>query len=202
MAHIMRQSKPQAETHKRIERIMEDSNLPIVQCDYLVLKDVAAFDRLKLTVGNRRDRKYVASDNVDVSRLLIKLAESVKSKRQERTIIPCSPRRSLQSNGALEKCQKQWQRQRSTMLATLQDRTQCRQTTDSALMKWIVQHLVHSSFHRKRGTIPIMSCNGSSASWNGAGLSANLYLLILQRSERIKDSCAEVANKWKSIFSD
>ena len=114
----MRQSKPQAETHKRIERIMEDSNLPIVQCDYLVLKDVAAFDRLKLTVGNRRDRKYVASDNVDVSRLLIKLAESVKSKRQERTIIPCSPIRSLlkqRSTGkvpetvATTKCAQCWQ---------------------------------------------------------------------------------------------
>ena len=106
MAHIMRQSKTQAETHKRIERIIEDSNLPIVQCDYLVLKDVAVFARLKLTVGNRRDRKYVASDNVDVSKLLIKWAESMKSKRQERTIIRCFTIRSLQSNGALEKCQK------------------------------------------------------------------------------------------------
>ena len=196
MAHIMRQSKPQAETHKRIERIIEDSNLPIVQCDYLVLKDVAVFDRLKLTVGNRRDRKYVASDNVDVSKLLIKLAESVKSKRQERTTTRCFPRRSLQSNGALEKCQEQWQRQMRAMLATLQDRTQCRQTTDSALMKWIVQHLVHSSFRGKRCAIPVLSCGGSSVSWNGAGLSANLCLLVLRGSERLKGSCATSGNQF------
>ena len=37
-------------------------------------------------------------------------------------------------------CQKQLQGQVRTMLAALQDRTQHRPTTDSALMKWFVRH--------------------------------------------------------------
>ena len=40
--------KAQSEPHKRIERTIEDSELPIVQCDYLVLKDTAASDGLKV----------------------------------------------------------------------------------------------------------------------------------------------------------
>ena len=48
MVHIKRQSNAQAEPHKRIERFIEDSELPIVQCDYLVLKDVAATSGLKV----------------------------------------------------------------------------------------------------------------------------------------------------------
>ena len=40
--------KAQAEPHKRIEGIIEDSELPVVQCDYLVLKDVAATGGLKV----------------------------------------------------------------------------------------------------------------------------------------------------------
>ena len=42
--------KAQAEPHKRIERIAEDSELPIVQCDYFVKKNktTAAFDGLKV----------------------------------------------------------------------------------------------------------------------------------------------------------
>ena len=39
--------KAQAEPHQRIERIVENSELTIVQCDYLVLKDTAASDGLK-----------------------------------------------------------------------------------------------------------------------------------------------------------
>ena len=33
--------KAQAELHKRTERITEDSELPVIQCDYLMFKDVA-----------------------------------------------------------------------------------------------------------------------------------------------------------------
>ena len=33
--------KAQAEPHKRTERIIEDNELPVIQCDYLMLKDVA-----------------------------------------------------------------------------------------------------------------------------------------------------------------
>ena len=66
---------------------------------------------------------------------LIKWAEGVKSKRKERTFIRSSPRRSHQSNGAVENYQKQLQGQVCTMLAALPERTQHRQTTDKALMK-------------------------------------------------------------------
>ena len=40
--------KAQSEPHKRIERTIEDSELPTVQCDHLVLKDTAASDGLKV----------------------------------------------------------------------------------------------------------------------------------------------------------
>ena len=33
---------------KRIERIIEDRELPVIQCDYLVLKDVAGTGGLKV----------------------------------------------------------------------------------------------------------------------------------------------------------
>ena len=39
--------KAQSEPHKRIERTIEDSEVPIVQCDYFVLKNNAASDGLK-----------------------------------------------------------------------------------------------------------------------------------------------------------
>ena len=71
---------------------------------------------------------------------LIMWAASVKSKHQERTVIRSCPRRSHQSNGAVENDQKQLQGQVRAMLGALQDRTQYRPTTDSAMMKWIVRH--------------------------------------------------------------
>ena len=71
---------------------------------------------------------------------LIKWAESVKSKRLERTVIRSSPRRSHQSNGGVENYQKQLQGQVRTMLAAMQECTQYRPTADSALMQWIVRH--------------------------------------------------------------
>ena len=40
--------KAQAEPHKRTERIIEDSELPLTQCDYLMLKDVAGTGGLKV----------------------------------------------------------------------------------------------------------------------------------------------------------
>ena len=71
---------------------------------------------------------------------LIKWAESVKSKRPERTVIRSSPRRSHQSNGGVENYQKQQQGQVRTMLAAMRERTHYRPTADSALMRWIVRH--------------------------------------------------------------
>ena len=40
--------KAQAEPHKRTERMTEDSELPVIQCDYLMLKDVAGTGGLKV----------------------------------------------------------------------------------------------------------------------------------------------------------
>ena len=40
--------KAQAEPHKRTERITEDSELPVIQCDNLMLKDVAGTSGLKV----------------------------------------------------------------------------------------------------------------------------------------------------------
>ena len=40
--------KAQSEPHKRTERIIEDSELPVIQCDYLMLKDVAGTSGLKV----------------------------------------------------------------------------------------------------------------------------------------------------------
>ena len=40
--------KAQAEPHKRTERIIEDSELPVIQCDYLMLKDTAGTGGLKV----------------------------------------------------------------------------------------------------------------------------------------------------------
>ena len=71
---------------------------------------------------------------------LIKWAESVKSKRTERTVIRSSPRRSQQSNGGVENYQKQLQGQIRTMLAAMQEHTQYKPSADNALMRWIVRH--------------------------------------------------------------
>ena len=71
---------------------------------------------------------------------LIKWAESVKSKRTERTVILSSPRRSHQSNGGVENYQKQLQGQVRTMLAAMQEHTKYRLSADNALMRWIVRH--------------------------------------------------------------
>ena len=71
---------------------------------------------------------------------LIKGAESLKSKRPERTVIRSSPRRSHQSNGRVENYQKHLQGQVRTMLAAMQEHTQYRPSADNALMRWIVRH--------------------------------------------------------------
>ena len=131
--------KAQAEPHKRTERIIEDSELPVVQCDYLMLKDVAGTGGLKVLSMYVRTFGYGMSTAVDMKGptdtyatvwavkllnflglsgiilqchpepSLIKWAENVKSKRLERTVIRTSPRRSHHSNGGVENCQKQLQ---------------------------------------------------------------------------------------------
>ena len=154
--------KAQAEPHRRIERI-EDSELPIGQCDYFVLKDVATSDRLKVLSTHVQSFGYGMSTVVEMKGAidtfatmwavkmlnflglsditlqcdpepsLIKCAESAKSKCKERTVILSSPKRSHQSNVAVENYQKELQGQVRAMLAAVH-------STDSALMKWIVRH--------------------------------------------------------------
>ena len=162
--------KAQAEPHKRTERIIEDSELPVIQCDYLMLKDTAGTGGLKVLSMYVRTFGYGMSTVVetkgptdmfatmwavkmlnflglsdiilqcDPEPSLIKWAESVKSKRTERTVIRSSPRRSHQSNGGVENYQKQLQGQVRTMLAAMQEHTKYRPSADNALMRWIVRH--------------------------------------------------------------
>ena len=144
----------QAEPHKRKERIIEDSELPVIQCDYLMLKDVAGTGGLKVlsmyvktfgygmstVVKTKRPTEMFAtmwavkmlnclglSDIIlqcDPEPSLIQWAENVKSKRTERTVIRSSHRRSHQSNVGVENYQKQLQGQVRTMLAAMQEHTQ------------------------------------------------------------------------------
>ena len=156
----------QAEPHQRIERIVENSELTIVQCDYLVLKDTAASDGLKFWSMYVEPFGYGTSIVVEMKGAtdtfamtwrvkmlnclglsdiflqcdpepsLIKCAESVK-----RTVIRRSPKTitsEQRSSGKLSKNMSQGQVH--TMLAAFQDRTKHRPTTDKALMKWIVRH--------------------------------------------------------------
>ena len=162
--------KAQAEPHKRTERITEDSKLPVIQCDYLLLEDVAGTGGLKVLSMYVRTFGYGMSTVVetkgptdmfatmwavkmlnfrelsdiilqcDPEPSLIKWAESVKSKRTERTVIRSIPRRSHQRNGGVENYQKQLQGQVRTMLTAMQEHTQCRPPADNALMRWIVRH--------------------------------------------------------------
>ena len=156
--------KAQAEPHKRTERIIEDSEFPVIQCNFLMLKDVAGTGGLKVlsmyvstfgygmstVVENKGPTDTFAtvwavkmlnflglSDIIlqcDPEPSLVKWAESVKSRRPERTVIRSSPRRSHQSNGGVENYRKQLQGQVRTMLAAMQERTHDRPTADSALM--------------------------------------------------------------------
>ena len=126
---------------------------PVIQCDYLMLKDVAGTGGLKLlsmyvrTFGHGMytvvETKGLTdmfatmwavkmlhfpgfSDAIlqcDLEPSLKKWTESVKSKRTERTVIRSSPRRSHQSNGGVENYQKQLQGQVRTMLAAMQEHT-------------------------------------------------------------------------------
>ena len=157
--------KAQADPHKRTERVIEDSELSVVQSDHHMLKDVAGTGRLKVLSMYVRTFGYGMSTVVetkgptdmfatmwavnmlnflglsdiilqrDPKPSLTKWAESVKSKRTERTVIRSSPRRSHQSNGGVENDQKQLQGQVRTMLAAMQEHTQYRPSADNALIR-------------------------------------------------------------------
>ena len=162
--------KAQAEPHKRTERIIEDSELPVIQCDYLMLKDTAGTGGLEVlsmyvrtfgygmytvvetkgptdmfaTMWAVKMLNFLGLSDIilqcDPEPSLIKWTESVKSQRTERTVIRSSPKRSHQSNGGVENYQKQLQGQVRTMLAAMQEHTTYRPSADNALMRWIVRH--------------------------------------------------------------
>ena len=121
-------------THTRTERFIEDCELPVIQCDYLMLKDVAGTGGLKelsryvRTFGHGMSTvlepkgptvllttmwavtmsNFIGLPDIlhcDLEPSLIKWAEIVKSKRTERPVIRSSPRRSHQSNGGVENYQ-------------------------------------------------------------------------------------------------
>ena len=216
--------KAQAEPHKRTERIIEDSELPVIQCDYLMLKDTAGTGGLKVLSMHVRTFKYGMSTVVetkgptdtfatmwavkmlnflglsdiilqcDPEPSLIKWAESVKSKRTERTVIRSSPRRSHQSNGGVENYQKQLQGQVRTMLAAMQEHTKYRPSADNALMRWIVRHAAWL-IPRFRGSeiqSSILSCHGRTVSWKIGGVWRNSSCTSSRGRKRIWKSSTKI----------
>ena len=147
--------------HGRIDRTIEESELPIVQCDYLVLKDVAASDGLKVlgmyvqsfghfTVVETKGATDTFAVTWGVKMLhfldsqtsfcqcdpepsLIRLGESEQSSEVlQDDLIRATVLSKTIRNSCRDKCR--------TILAALQERTRHRPTTDSALMKWIVRN--------------------------------------------------------------
>ena len=57
--------KAESKPHKRIERIVQDSELPIVQCDYLVLRETAASDGLKVLSMYVKSLEYGTSTVIE-----------------------------------------------------------------------------------------------------------------------------------------
>ena len=125
-------------------------------------------------------------------------AESVKSKRQERTTFTRgSPRRSHHTNGAADNYQKQLHGQVPSILAATQDRTQYRPPTDE--IDCSTRNSAHSSFQMQRCTVPVLSCNGWSVSWENCWSSMNLCLLTFQRWEKhLRITALKLADRWKS----
>ena len=172
--------KAQTEPHKRTERIIEDSELSVTQCDYLMLKDVAGTGGLKVLSMYVRTFGYGMSTVVetkgptdmfatmwavkmlnflglsdiilqcDPEPSLMKWAESVKSKRTERTVIRSSPRRSHQSNWRSRKLSETVAgtsaNNAGSYARTHEMQTICRQRTDE--MDFPTCSVAHSSFPR------------------------------------------------------
>ena len=153
--------KAQAEPHKRTERIVEDSELQVIQCHYLMLKDVASTGGLKVLSMYVRTLGYGMSRVVDVK------AQQIRSQQcgLSDIILHCDPEPSLikvgrkcpndQNEPSFEvlpdghikatvelKTVRNSCRDVRTKLAAMQERTHCRPTADSALKRWIVRHAV------------------------------------------------------------
>ena len=132
---------------------------------------------------------------------LIKWAESVKSKRTERTVIGSSPRRSHQSNGGVENYQKQQQGQvrnnvgSNARTHTIQ--TICRQRTEEMDCSTcsVAPCLVSEAVMRSPHSIEPWADRIVENSWS----LEKQFLHIFQRSERdLEIQHQEWADRWKS----
>ena len=156
----------QAETHKRIERIIEDSELPSVQCDYLVLKDTAASDGLKVLSMSAKSFGYGTSTVVEtkgatdtfavtwrvkmLNCLGLFKAEGVESKRQERTVMQRDQWTTIKK--CRDRCARCWQHFKT---ARNKDRL-------LTVHIWIVRHAAWliPRFKRKRCESPFYRATG------------------------------------------
>ena len=219
--------KAQAEPHKRTERIIEDSELPVIQCDYLMLKDVAGTGVLKVlsmcvrTFGSTVVETKGPTDmfatmwavkmltflglsdiilQCDPEPSLIKWAESVRSKRTERTVIRSSPRRSHQSNGGVENYQKQLQGQVRTMLAAMQEQTQYRPSADNALMRWIVRHAAWliPRFRGSEAQSPVHRAMGGPYRGKLVEFGETVLAHLPEVGKESGNPAPKLADRWKS----
>ena len=154
--------KTQAEPHKRTERIIKDSDLPVIQCDHLMLTDVAGSNGLvcesirvrhvhscRNEMPNRHVRNNVGSEKVELLwTLLTSFCSEILSHRsssgekmsspndQNEQSFEVLPDGHIRATEELKNHQKQLQGQVRTMLAAMQERTHYSPTADSALMRW------------------------------------------------------------------
>ena len=75
--------KAQTEPHNRTERIIEDSELPVIHCDYLMLKDVAGTGGLKVLSMYVRTFGYGMSTVVEMKGPTDMFANNVGSENAE-----------------------------------------------------------------------------------------------------------------------
>ena len=109
-------------------------------------------------------------------------------------------RRSDQSNGAAENYQKQLEGQVRTMLAALQDRTQYRPTTDSALMKWIVRRAAWLIPRFKRNDVQSPLHRAMGGPYRGKLLEFGESLLghLPEVGKGSGNPAPKLADRWKS----
>ena len=116
-------------------------------------------------------------------------------KRQDGTVIGSSPRRSHQSNKAVENYRKLFQERVRTMAT--QGYTEYRPTTDSALMKRSVRHaarLIHQ-FRENVALSPFYRAMGWSVWWKVAGIWSFCACSPSRGGERIWESRTEAGRQ-------
>ena len=170
--------KAQAEPNKRTERIIEDSELPVIQCDHLMLKDVAGtsglegFSMFVRTFGYGMSTVVETKGPTDmfptmwavkmlnflgVSDIILQCDPAQKEQSFE--VLPDGHIKAMDEskiirNSCRDKCEQCWQQYKNTH--------NTRPSADNALMRWIVRHAawliprfrgseVQSPFYRTMG---------------------------------------------------